>query len=106
VADILEAMVGDLGEPLAELRVDGGAARNDLLMKLQADLLDTTCVRPTVLETTALGSAFLAGIATGVWADAAEVGAAWAEDARFAPDMAAAEVAAMRASWATAVERA
>ncbi len=106
VADILEAMVGDLGEPLAELRVDGGAARNDLLMKLQADLLDTTCVRPTVLETTALGSAFLAGIATGVWADAAEVGAAWAEDARFAPDMAAAEVAAMRASWATAEERA
>ena len=106
VADILEAMVSDHGAPLAEVRVDGGAARNDLLMQLQADLLGTTCVRPTVLETTALGSAFLAGLATGVWSSAAEVGAAWAEDRRFDRSMATDGVAGMRAAWATAVARA
>jgi glycerol kinase len=103
VADILAAMVGDMGAPLAELRVDGGAARNDLLMQLQADLLGVTCVRPTVLETTALGSAFLAGLATGVWSSPAEVGAAWAEDRRFDGGMEPQAVAGMRAAWAEAV---
>ncbi len=106
VADILEAMVGDLGEPLAELRVDGGAARNDLLMQLQADLLGATCVRPTVLETTALGSAFLAGLAAGVWSSPAEVGSAWAEDRRFDRAMGAQQVAQMRGGWAEAVRKA
>ena len=103
VADILEAMVGDMGAPLAELRVDGGAARNDLLMQLQADLLGATCVRPTVLETTALGSAFLAGLATGVWSSPAEVGAAWTEDRRFDRAMEPQTVAGMRADWTEAV---
>jgi glycerol kinase len=106
VADILEAMVGDMGAPLAELRVDGGAARNDLLMQLQADLLGATCVRPTVLETTALGSAFLAGLATGVWSSPAEVGAAWIEDRRFARSMQPDAVAGMRAAWTEAVRKA
>ena len=106
VGDILEAMVSDLGAPLAELRVDGGAARNDLLMQLQADLLGSTCVRPTVLETTALGSAFLAGLATGVWSSPAEVGAAWTEDRRFERSMDRAAVEGMRASWTEAVKKA
>jgi len=106
VADILEAMVGDLGAPLAELRVDGGAARNDLLMQLQADLIGATCVRPTVLETTALGSAFLAGLATGVWSSPAEVGTAWAEDQRFEQCMDPTAIAGLRQAWADAVKKA
>ncbi len=106
VADILEAMVGDLGSALQELRVDGGAARNDLLMQLQADLLSVPCVRPTVLETTALGSAFLAGLAVGVWSDTAQVGAAWAQDRRFHPAMPASQVRELRSAWAAAVSRA
>ncbi len=106
VADILEAMVGDMGAPLAELRVDGGAARNDLLMQIQADLLGSICVRPTVLETTALGSAFLAGLATGVWSSPAEVGAAWTEDRRFERDLDPVQLAAMRAAWRSALQKA
>jgi len=106
VADILEAMVGDLGAPLAELRVDGGAARNDLLMQLQADLIGATCVRPTVLETTALGSAFLAGLATGVWSSPTQVGAAWAEDQRFVQRMDPTTIVSMRQAWTDAVKKA
>ena len=103
IGDILNAMSADLGAPLAELRVDGGAARNDLLMQMQADVLNTTCVRPQQLETTALGSAFLAGLAVGVWDSPAQVSEAWAEDRRFEP---AGEVAGLKAQWASAVSRA
>jgi glycerol kinase len=106
IDDILRAMAKDLGGPLAELRVDGGASANDLLMQTQADLLGVPCVRPTVIETTALGSGLLAGLATGVWASAEEVARTWREDRRFRPAGDAAALADLRARWAAAVARA
>ena len=106
LVDILQAMEKDLGAPLTELRVDGGASVNDLLMQRQADLLGVACVRPQVRETTGLGSALLAGLAIGMWGSPAEVAKTWALDRRFAPKGDAAEIAATRARWAAAVERA
>lgn len=106
ISDILGAMASDAGQPLRELRVDGGAARNNLLMQFQADVLGVTCVRPTVLETTALGSAFLAGLAVGVWDSPAAISQAWAEDARFSADMADNQRQAHLRAWAAAVQRA
>jgi len=106
VGDILTAMHQDADVPLKELRVDGGAARNNLLMQFQADILGVPCVRPTVLETTALGAAFLSGLATGFWADTDAIRAAWCEDRTFTPDMPDALRAAHQAAWAKAVERA
>lgn len=103
ISDILRAMSADAGTPLTELKVDGGAARNNLLMQFQADVLGVTCVRPTVLETTALGAAFLAGLGAGVWDSAAGIRAAWAEDQRFVPSMDADTRAAHLAAWASAV---
>ena len=100
------AMTKDLGEPLAELRVDGGAAKNDLLMQLQADVLNSRCVRPTQLETTALGSAFLAGLAVGVWDSPTAVSDAWATDCIFSPEMPAATRDTLLANWKSAVQRA
>lgn len=106
IDDILTAMSKDLGTPLAQLRVDGGAARNDLLMQTQADLLGVPCVRPTVLETTGLGSGLLAGLAVGFWQDAAEVAATWSEERTFTPAGDAAGLDTLRAQWKAAVERA
>ena len=106
IDDILRAMSADLGEPLAELRVDGGASANDLLMQRQADLLGVACVRPQVKETTGLGSALLAGLAVGVWSSQDAVTEAWSEDRRFAPAGDEAELADTRARWAEAIERA
>ena len=106
IDDILHAMTRDLGAPLAELRVDGGAARNDLLMQLQADLLGVQCVRPRVLETTGLGSALLAGLAVGLWRDQDELASTWAEEHRFVPAGEAHALEALRARWTRAVERA
>lgn len=106
IADILRAMASDLGAPLRELRVDGGAARNDLLMQLQSDMLMTTCVRPRQLETTALGSAFLAGLAVGLWESPQAVSTAWAEDRRFEPTLGHEEIAEKLSVWADAVARA
>jgi glycerol kinase len=106
IDDVLRAMVGDLGANLAELRVDGGAAANDLLMQRQADLLGTTCVRPHVIETTALGSGLLAGLATGIWSSTDEIAQAWSEQARFVPGGDADERARTRAAWAEAVRKA
>jgi glycerol kinase len=106
IDDILAAMSADLGAPLTELRVDGGAAANNLLMQLQADLLGVPCVRPRVIETTGLGSALLAGLAVGIWSDPAEVAAAWAEDRRFTPSGDATALAATRARWAEAIAKA
>ena len=106
IDDILTAMAADLGAPLTELRVDGGAAANNLLMQLQADLLGVACVRPRVIETTGLGSALLAGLAVGIWSDPAEVTAAWAEDRRFLPQGDGAALAATRARWAEAIAKA
>ena len=106
IGDILRAMSQDLGAPLTELRVDGGAARNDLLMQRQCDVLETPCVRPMQLETTALGSAFLAGLAVGLWKSQDELAATWREDRVFKPIMAPLEREALIALWTRAVERA
>jgi glycerol kinase len=106
IDDILRAMSLDLGRPLAEVRVDGGAARNDLLMQRQADLLGVACVRPTVLETTGLGSALMAGLATDFWTDLSDIRACWTEQCRFVPAGEAAELDATRARWAEAVAKA
>ncbi|MGB8095615.1 MAG: glycerol kinase GlpK [Terracidiphilus sp.] len=105
VADVLEAVEADTGEPLAALRVDGGAAVNDLLMQFQADVLGVPVVRPRVTETTALGAAYLAGLAVGFWGSADELRAGRTNDARFEPKMAAGERAARRERWKKAVVR-
>jgi glycerol kinase len=106
VADVLDAMAADAGVPIAELRVDGGAAVNDLLMQLQADLAGVPVIRPLVRETTALGAAYLAGLATGVWKDTAEIAARWQMERTFEPTLDPAHAAARRARWNRAVERA
>jgi glycerol kinase len=105
VADVLEAVQGDSGVPLAALRVDGGAAVNNLLMQFQADLLGVPVVRPQVTETTALGAAYLAGLATGFWGGPDEVRAKRQNDVRFEPQMDATESKRRRALWNRAVER-
>ena len=104
--DMLRAMAADAKTPLAALKVDGGAARNNLLMQLQADLLGVSCVRPTVLETTALGAAFLAGLGAGLFADTGAITDAWAHDRTFTPDMSLEAVAEHMNRWASAVSRA
>ena len=106
IGDILVAMTRDLGGPLTELRVDGGAAKNDLLMQLQADVLETQCVRPTQLETTALGSAFLAGLAVGLWESPSAVAQAWATERSFTATMAPEARETLIGNWKKAVERA
>jgi glycerol kinase len=104
-ADVLDAMQADSGISIRELRVDGGAARNDLLMQFQADILGVPVVRPRVTETTALGAAYLAGLAVGVWESPAEIDAQWQMERRFEPQMARGEAAAMQLAWKSAVER-
>ncbi|MEA2582517.1 MAG: glycerol kinase [Thermomicrobiales bacterium] len=103
--DVLDAMTADCGVPLAELRVDGGAAENDLLMQIQADLLGVPVVRPKVTETTALGAAYLAGLATGLWQDREELAAHWQEDRRFEPMLPVRERESRYQRWREAVER-
>ena len=105
-ADVFSAMAADSCITLHELRVDGGASRNDLLMQMQADFLGVPVVRPRVTETTALGAAYLAGLATGFWSDADELTTQWAVDRRFEPAMGADARAAKRSRWRQAVERA
>ena len=104
-ADLLEAMQKDAGEKLTELRVDGGAAANDLLMQFQADILGVPVVRPKVLETTALGAAYLAGLATDVWKSREEIAAQWQLERRFTPGMPREEAGALLARWREAVKR-
>jgi glycerol kinase len=105
-ADVLAAMQRDAHQPLRELRVDGGAARNDLLMQLQADLIGVPVVRPVVTETTALGAAYLAGLATGVWSGEDEIADLWQVQRRFEPAMPEAQRDELLAHWQRAVERA
>ena len=105
VADVLEAVHSETGTPLGALRVDGGAAVNDLMMQFQADLLGVPVVRPRVTETTALGAAYLAGLATGFWASPDELRAKRAGDVRFEPRMDERERAERRGRWQRAVER-
>ena len=104
--DVLEAMQKDSAIVLSELRVDGGASRNDLLMQFQADVLGVPVVRPMVTETTALGAAYLAGLAVGFWSSQEELSAQWQMGRRFAPAMAGDERAERLALWRRAVERA
>ncbi len=104
--DILEAMAADLGAPLSELRVDGGAAANDLLMQLQADLSGLTLQRPRMLETTALGAAMLAGLGVGLWSGLEVLRRAYPLDRRFVPTQPTALVEAARARWRELVTRA
>jgi glycerol kinase len=104
--ELLEAMLADAGEPLQTLRVDGGASGNDLLMQFQADILDVTVQRPVVRETTALGAAYLAGLAVGFWRDQAELAGHWALDREFTPAMPSEQRDKLYAGWKKAISRA
>jgi glycerol kinase len=104
-AEVLLAMQRDAKQPLLELRVDGGATANDLMMQFQADLLGVPVVRPKVTETTALGAAYLAGLAVGFWGSLDEVAANWQVDRRFEPAMPRDAAAARLRQWERAVER-
>jgi glycerol kinase len=104
-ADVLSAMEADADIKVAERRVDGGAAANNLLLQFQADVLGVPVVRPTVLETTALGAAYLAGLAVGFWRDDAEVAANWKIDRKFDPAMSRDQAQSLRARWNKAVAR-
>lgn len=103
--DLIQAMVADTGIELSELRVDGGASRNDLLMQFQADLMGVPVIRSQVSETTALGAAFLAGLATGVWSSKKEIAAIWAESSRFNPITRQSTMQEALAQWHKAVKR-
>jgi glycerol kinase len=105
-ADVLRAMQADAGIAVAELRVDGGAARNNLLMQFQADLLGVPVVRPRNTETTALGAAFLAGLAVGYWSDRDQLASLWAEERLFEPRMSRDKAGERYAGWRDAVARA
>ncbi len=106
VADVLEVMKQDSGIAMNELRVDGGASANSLLMQFQADILQVPVVRPKVIETTALGAAYLAGLATGFWRNRDEVRRAGQAERTFAPQMSADAAAHRRRRWAEALHRA
>jgi glycerol kinase len=105
-AELLRAMEQDSGQASSELRVDGGAAANDLLMQFQADLLGVPVVRPKILETTALGAAYLAGLATGVWTSREQIAQQWEVAKRFEPRMKREEADARMGEWLRAEERA
>jgi len=104
--DILRAMERDSGERLKMLKVDGGAAANDLLMQFQSDVLGVEIARPELVETTALGACFLAGLGAGVWKDQAQVRETWRENRRFVPTGDRAAIAAHLARWDAAVAKA
>jgi glycerol kinase len=104
--DVLEAMTADAGIAVRELRVDGGAAANDFLCQFQADVLDVAVLRPRVIETTALGAAYLAGLGAGLWRSLAEVERRWALERRFEPRMDGPTRAARYDDWRRAVARA
>jgi glycerol kinase len=103
--DVLEAMQADSQLPLMTLKVDGGAAANAMLLQFQADLLNVTVRRPVVAETTALGAAYLAGLAVGYWNGLDDVRTNWALDREFRPSMDAAMREKLYAGWTKAVNR-
>jgi glycerol kinase len=105
-AELLAAMQKDASFPVAEVRADGGAARNDMLMQFQADLLGVPVIRPRVTETTALGAAYLAGLALGFWTSREEIAAQWQAERRFEPAMANGLREELLARWARAVDHA
>jgi glycerol kinase len=104
--DVLDAMVSDSGVRVSELRVDGGAVRNDLLMQIQADVLGVPVVRPAMIESTALGAAYLAGLAIGLWGGVDEIAAKRKVDRVFEPRIGESERDARYALWLDAVDRA
>ena len=104
-ADVLRAMEEDTGIPLRELRVDGGASANDFLMQFQADIVDRTIQRPKIRETTALGAAYLAGLATGMWASLEDIWKNWTLDRLYQPNMEAEKRTALLSGWHEAVSR-
>lgn len=106
VADVLAAMEKDSKIKLTELRVDGGASKNNLLMQMQADFLGIPVVRPKITETTALGAAYLAGLAVGFWKNTEQITAQWAIDRRFEPVMSQEDRSVKLARWHQAIERA
>jgi glycerol kinase len=106
VRDVLKAMEADAGIRLKELRVDGGASANDLLMQLQADMLNVPVVRPRVAETTALGAAYLAGLAVGFWKSQTDIARQWQVDKRFKPAMKSPVRAKIVKGWGRALSRA
>jgi glycerol kinase len=103
--DVICAMEADTGMKLSELRVDGGATANNLLMQIQADLLRTRVVRPRVKETTALGTAYLAGLAVDYWEGLETLSSQWSADRIFEPEIPEAQVAELRGRWLEAVGR-
>jgi glycerol kinase len=106
VADVFAAMQKDSGITLAELRVDGGACKNNLLMQIQADFLGIPVVRPAITETTALGAAYLAGLASGFWSSTDQIASQWMIDQRFEPNLSEHARQTKLARWHQAVERA
>jgi glycerol kinase len=104
VMDVLKAMEGDAAISIPEIRVDGGAVQNNLLMQFQADLMGVPVIRPKITELTAYGAAFLAGLAVGIWKDKSETATYWKEDRRFNPSMAPDKVHQLRRKWEKAID--
>ncbi len=102
--DLLKSMEGDAGIPIAELRVDGGATHNNMLMQFQSDIVDTKVIRPTIVETTALGAAYLAGLAVGFWKDVEELRSMWQVDKIFTPNIKEAQRAQSIEGWQRAIK--
>ena len=105
VGDVVNAMAADAGFDVKELRVDGGASANNLLMQFQADILNMPITRPRVLETTALGAAYLAGISTGFWSGVSDIQTQWEEDRQFIPEIDANERESLLSGWRDALAR-
>ena len=103
--DIVGAMEKDAGMPLSELKVDGGASRNNLLMQFQADVLGASVIRPKVTETTAMGACYLAGLAVGYWSSLDEIRLQWSVDREFTPSASPETVSALKEGWADAISR-
>jgi glycerol kinase len=104
--DVLNAMQLDTNINIRQLRVDGGASANNLMMQFQADILNSAVIRPRIIETTAMGAAYLAGLATGFWGNIDELKKQWQLDRRFDPSMDAQTAGKMKSEWADAVNRA
>ena len=102
--DVLDVMEKDSGTQITTLRVDGGASANNVLMQFQADILDTLVERPEIIETTAMGAAYLAGLAVGYW-QMDQVSANWRMDARFSPEMSANKRTQLYKNWQKGVKR-
>jgi glycerol kinase len=103
--DVVDAMAADREGPILELRIDGGAAANNFLAQFQSDILGAPVIRPTNLETTAMGAAYLAGLATGFWSSSQEIAALWSVDRRFEPQLSAVTRDHLYAGWSRAVAR-